>query len=82
MDLEVIEGEVFFWEWGKLKEKLQKILAERKKRLESLAQVYIDDIHVMNVFFDWSHNEVLGYLYHIGWYEMSYNTTQYKNTMA
>ena len=55
---------------------------KRKKRLESLAQVYIDDIHVMNVFFDWSHNEVLGYLYHIGWYEMSYNTTQYKNTMA
>ena len=55
---------------------------ERKKRLESLAQVYIDDIHVMNVFLDWSHNEVLGYLYRIGWYEMSYNTTQYKNTMA
>ena len=51
MDLEVIEGEVFFWEWGQLKEKLQKIVAERKKRLESLAQVYIDDIHVMNVFF-------------------------------
>ena len=82
MDLEVIEGEVFFWEWGKLKEKLQKIFGRKKKRLESLAQVYIDDIHVMNVFFDWSHNEVLGYLYQIGWYEMSYNTTQYKNTMA
>ena len=67
---------------GKPKEKLQKILAERKKRLESLAQVYIDNIHVMNVFFDWSHNEILGYLYHIGWYEKSYNTTQYKNIMA
>ena len=58
------------------------ILAEIKKRLESLAQVYIDDIHVMNVFFDWSPNGILRYLYHIGWYEMSYNTTQYKNTMA
>jgi hypothetical protein len=46
---------------GKPKEKLQKILAERKKRLESLAQVYIDDIHVMNVFLVWSHNEILGY---------------------
>ena len=64
------------------RETTKDILAERKKRLESLAQVYIDDIHVMNVFFDWSHNEVLGYLYHIGWYEVSYNTTQYKKTMA
>ena len=64
------------------KRNYKKIWQKRKKRLESLAQVYIDDIHVMNVFFDWSHNEVLGYLYHIGWYEMSYNTTQYKNTMA
>ncbi len=81
-NLKVIDVEVFSEIWGKPKEKLQKFLAERKKRLESLAQVYIDDIHVMNVFFDWSHNEVLGYLYHIGWYEMSYNTTQYKNTMA
>ena len=67
---------------GKPKEKLQKFLAERKKRLESLAQVYIDDIHVMDVFLVWSHNKILGYLYQIGWYEMSYNTTQYKNTMA
>jgi len=55
---------------------------ERKKRLESLAQVYINDIHVMDVFLVWSHNEILGYLYHIGWYEVSYKTTQYKNTMA
>ena len=55
---------------------------ERKKRLESLAQVYINDIHVMVVFLDWSYNEILGYLYHIGWYEVSYKTTQYKNTMA
>ena len=58
------------------------ILAERKKRLESLAQVYINDIHVMDVFLVWSHNKILGYLYHIGWYEVSYKTTQYKNTMA
>jgi regulator of replication initiation timing len=36
------------------KRNYKKILAERKKRLESLAQVYIDDIHVMNVFFGWS----------------------------
>ena len=55
---------------------------ERKKRLESLAQVYINDIHVMDVFLVWSHNKILGYLYQIGWYEMSYSTTQYKNTMA
>ena len=81
-NLEVIDVEVFSEIWGKPKEKLQKFLAERKKRLESLAQVYIDDIHVMNVFFVWSHNEILGYLYHIGWYEVSYKTTQYKNTMA
>ena len=64
------------------RENTKVFLAERKKRLESLAQVYIDDIHVMNVFLVWSHNEILGYKYHIGWYEMSYNTTQYKNTMA
>ena len=55
---------------------------ERKKRLESLAQVYINDIHVMDVFLVWSHNKIIGYLYHIGWYEMSYSTTQYKNTVA
>ena len=64
------------------RETTKDILAERKKRLESLAQVYIDDIHVMDVFLVWSHNEILGYLYQIGWYEMSYSTTQYKNTMA
>ena len=64
------------------RETTKDILAERKKRLESLAQVYINDIHVMDVFLVWSHNEILGYLYQIGWYEMSYNTTQYKNTMA
>jgi hypothetical protein len=64
------------------RETTKDILAERKKRLESLAQVYIDDIHVMDVFLVWSHNEILGYLYQVGWYEMSYNTTQYKNTMA
>ena len=59
-NLEVIDVEVFSEIWGKPKEKLQKFLAERKKRLESLAQVYIDDIHVMNVFFDWSHKKFLG----------------------
>ena len=64
------------------RETTKDILAERKKRLESLAQVYINDIHVMDVFLVWSHNEILEYLYQIGWYEMSYNTTQYKNTMA
>ena len=64
------------------RETTKDILAERKKRLESLARVYIDDIHVMDVFLVWSHNEILGYLYHIGWYEVSYKTTQYKNTMA
>ncbi len=64
------------------RETTKDILAERKKRLESLAQVCINDMHVMDVFLVWSHNEILGYLYHIGWYEMSYNTTQYKNTMA
>ena len=55
------------------RETAKDILAERKKRLESLAQVYIYDIHVMNVFLVWSHNEILGYLYQVGWYEMSYN---------
>ena len=50
------------------RETTKDILAERKKRLESLAQVYINDIHVFLV---WSHNEILGYLYQIGWYEMS-----------
>ena len=64
------------------RETTKDILAERKKRLESLAQVYINDIHVMDVFLVWSHNEILGYLYQIGWYEMSYNITQYKNMMA
>ena len=34
---------------GKPKEEIQKYFG-RKKRLESLAQVYIDDIHVMYVF--------------------------------
>jgi len=33
----------------------------RKKRLESLAQVYIDDIHVIDVFLWWSHKIILGY---------------------
>ena len=68
---------------GKAKRETTKIFWQKeRKRLESLAQVYIDDIHVMNVFLAWSHNKILGYLYQIGWYEMSYNTTQYKNTMA
>ena len=58
------------------RETAKDILAERKKRLESLAQVYINDIHVMDVFLIWSHNKILGYLYHIGWYEVSYKTTQ------
>ena len=64
------------------RETAKDILAKRKKRLESLAQVYIKDIHVMDIFLVWSHNEILGYLYHIDWYEVSYKTTQYKNTMA
>ena len=64
------------------RETAKDILAEIKKRLESLAQVYINDIHVMDVFLVWSHNKILGYLYHIGWYEVSYKTTQYKNSMA
>ena len=42
------------------RETTKDILAERK-RLESLAQVYIHDIHVMVVFLVWSHNEILGY---------------------
>ena len=58
------------------RETTKDILAERKKRLESLAQVYINDIHVMDIFLVWSHNEILGYLYQIGWYEMSYNAIQ------
>ena len=66
---------------GKPKEEIQKYFG-RKKRLESLAQVYIDDIHVIDVFLWWSHKVILGYLYLIGWYEVSYNATQYKNTMA
>ena len=43
------------------RETIKDILVERKKRLESLAQVYKNDIHVMNVFLVWSHNEILGY---------------------
>lgn len=43
------------------RETAKDILAKRKKRLESLAQVYINDIHVMVVFLVWSHNEILGY---------------------
>ena len=35
----------------------------RKKRLESLAQVYIEDIHVIDAFFVESHNVILEYLY-------------------
>ena len=51
MDLEVIEGEVFFLRMRKAKRETTKdILAERKKRLESLAQVCINDMHVMDVF--------------------------------
>ncbi len=41
-DLEVIDCEVFSEKWGKPKEKLQKFLAERNKRLESLAKGYIE----------------------------------------
>lgn len=43
------------------KRNYKRLLAERKKRLESLAQVYINDIHVMVVFLVKSHNEILGY---------------------
>jgi hypothetical protein len=43
------------------RETTEDILAERKKSLESLAQVYINDIHVMVVFIVWLHNEILGY---------------------
>jgi hypothetical protein len=43
------------------RETAKDILATEKKRLESLAQVYIDDIHVMNVFLVWSQNGILGY---------------------
>ena len=60
-NLKVIDVEVFSEIWGKPKEKLQKFLAERKKRLESLAQVYINDIHVMVIFLVRSHYEILGY---------------------
>ena len=61
-NLEVIDVEVFFWIMRKAKRETAKdILAERKKRLESLAQVYINDIHVMVVFLVKSHYEILGY---------------------
>ena len=43
------------------RETAKDILAERKKILESLAQVYINDIHVMVIFLVKSHNEILGY---------------------
>ena len=79
--LEVIDVEVFSEIWGKSKEKLQKDFGRKKEKTRKSSSG-VDDIHVMNVFFDWSHNRILGYLYHIGWYKMSYNTTQYKNTMA
>ena len=43
------------------RETAKDILATEKKRLESLAQVYINDIHVMVVFLVKSHYEILGY---------------------
>ena len=44
------------------KKKLQKIFWQKERKiLESLVQVYINDIHVMDVFLVWSHNEILGY---------------------
>ena len=46
---------------------LKNYLAEIKERLESLAQVYINDIHVMVVFLGRSHNEILGYQLDNAW---------------
>ena len=46
----------------KAKRETEKIFWQKeKKRLESLAQVYINDIHVMVVFLVKSHYEILGY---------------------
>ena len=43
------------------RETAKDILAKRNKRLESLAQVYINDIHVKVIFLVRPHNEILGY---------------------
>lgn len=61
----------------KPKENLRKLYG-RKESLENLAQEYIDDMQVIDVFFaGWQCNS-WSIEYYIGWYEVSYKATQCK----